>query len=86
MVQPYEVKAPESSVVLYKDVRKMDIKAHHFHYIPHFYWHTDEDVIPFFREFGALIGRIPLTGGHSVTGDDFRKKVFPMCLQGRTGT
>lgn len=32
----------------------------------------------FLREFEALIGRIPLTGGPSVTNDDLRKKVFSM--------
>ena len=80
-MQPGEIKAGGSAIVLSAAARNMEIKSHHFHDMPKYYGIANEDVIRFLKEFEGLIARIPLTVGTMTIYDgEIRKKVFPMCM------
>ena len=81
-MQPGEIRAGGSAIVLSVAARNMEIKSHHFHDMPKYYGMDNEDVIRFLKEFEALIARLPLTVGNvTITDEEIRKKVFPMCMQ-----
>lgn len=81
-MQPGEIKVGKSAVVLSNEARNMEIKAHHFRDLPKYYGMANEDIIRFLKQFESLIARIPLTvGGITVTDEEIRKKVFPICMQ-----
>ena len=81
-MQPGEIRVGGSSIVLSAAARNMEIKSHHFHDMPKYYGMANEDVIRFLKEFEALIARLPLTVGNvTITDEEIRKKVFPMCMQ-----
>ena len=50
-MQPGEIKAGKSAIVLSNDARNMEIKPHHFHDLPKYYGMANEDVIRFLQEF-----------------------------------
>ena len=50
-MQPGEIKAGGSAIVLSVAARNMEIKSHHFHDMPKYYGMDNEDVIRFLKEF-----------------------------------
>ena len=81
-MQPSMVRAGKAAIVLSIEARNIQLKAHHLHNLPKFYGRADEDVMGFIKEFELLISGVPLTvEGVTVTDEEIRKKVFPMCLQ-----
>ena len=80
-MQPGEIKAGGSAIVLSAATRNMEIKSHHFHDMTKYYGMANEDVIRFLKEFEGLIARLPLTVGTvTITDEEIRKKIFPMCM------
>ena len=81
-MQPGEIKAGGSAIVLSNDDRNMKIKPHHLLGMPNYYGVDNEDIIRFLKEFEVLVSRIQLTEGSvTVFDDEIRKKIFPMCMQ-----